>query len=66
MSPKAVRNALERNPSINIINRSAEEYNDSNNRYGCILFNEMLYYTVDPVGLMKKYAKLLSPSGVVL
>jgi predicted TPR repeat methyltransferase len=45
---------------------TAEEFSGGGRKWGCIVFNEMLYYTKDPCGLLKKYASHLEPGGVVI
>jgi len=49
-----------------VLQCTAEEFNGGGRRWGCIVFNEMLYYTKDPCGLLKKYAAFLEPGGVVI
>jgi SAM-dependent methyltransferase len=65
-SSLAVRIAVERNRLARIIHTSAERFEDHGERFGSIVFNEMLYYTADPVGLLRKYASLLWQGGVIL
>lgn len=65
-SAKAVRLALERNISTKIIHTGAESFDAHGERFDIIVFNEMLYYVADPVGLLQKYAALLRQGGVIL
>jgi 2-polyprenyl-3-methyl-5-hydroxy-6-metoxy-1,4-benzoquinol methylase len=62
----AVQVALERNPSTKIIHTRAETFEALTERFDSIVFNEMLYYTADPVGLVRKYAPLLRHQGMIL
>jgi predicted TPR repeat methyltransferase len=66
LSSVAARKAAERNRSARIIHTSAERFDGSGEHFTSIVFNEMLYYTADPVGLLKKYAALLCQGGVIL
>ena len=43
-----------------------EKFDARGERFATIVFNEMLYYTADPVGLLRKYSALLWQGGVVL
>jgi SAM-dependent methyltransferase len=65
-SGTAARIAIERNPPASIIHTTAESFDPRGERFDSIVFNEMLYYADDPIGLLKKYASLLGPGGVVL
>lgn len=65
-SSLAVRVAVERNGLARIIHTSAEKFDARGERFATIVFNEMLYYTANPVGLLRKYAALLWQGGVVL
>ena len=65
-SAAAVRIALERNPSARIIHTRAEDFDALGERFDSVVFNEMLYYTADPIGLVRKYAPLLRPGGMIL
>jgi len=65
-SAVAVRSALERNPSVNIIHTKAECFDARGERFDSIVFNEMLYYAADPVGLLKMYMPLVRQAGVIL
>lgn len=65
-SSVAVRIAVQRNSLARIIHTTAESFDARGERFASIVFNEMLYYTADPVGLLKKYAALLSHGGVIL
>lgn len=58
--------ALERNPALRIVRASAEEYEPNGERFDSVVFNEMLYYAEDPVGLVDKYARFLSTGGVIV
>jgi len=65
-SSLAVRIAVERYGLTRIIHTSAERFDAGGERFASIVFNEVLYYTADPVGLLRKYAALLSQGGVIL
>jgi SAM-dependent methyltransferase len=65
-SSLAARIAVERKSLARIIHTSAERFDARGERFGGIVFNEMLYYTADPVGLVRKYAALLWQGGVIL
>lgn len=65
-SAAAVRIARERNPGADIVHDRAESFESGNKDFDSIVFNEMLYYAADPVGLLRKYAPLLRPGGVIL
>lgn len=65
-SAHAAGSASKRDASIKVIHTSAEEYEGRGERFDSVVFNEMLYYTENPVGLLKKYVKLLHRDGVIL
>jgi SAM-dependent methyltransferase len=65
-SGAAVRIALERNTSANIVHTTAESFDSCGERFDSIVFNEMLYYADDPIGLLRKYAALIRQRGVIL
>ncbi|MDP2913125.1 MAG: class I SAM-dependent methyltransferase [Candidatus Omnitrophota bacterium] len=65
-STTAVRMAVERNASVRIIHSRAERFDAPGGFFDSVVFNEMLYYTLDPVGLLRKYASLLRRDGVIL
>jgi SAM-dependent methyltransferase len=65
-SEAAARTALKRTNSDNIIHTAAENFDSCGERFDSIVFNEMLYYTDDPIGLLKKYARFLKEGGVIL
>ena len=65
-SGAAARIALKRTDSIDIIHTTAESFDSRGERFDSIVFNEMLYYADDPIGLLKKYAFLLREGGVIL
>jgi SAM-dependent methyltransferase len=63
-SPAAAQSA--RRGEDAILQCTAEEFNGGGRKWNCVVFNEMLYYTRDPCGLVKKYAAYLEPGGVVI
>jgi 2-polyprenyl-3-methyl-5-hydroxy-6-metoxy-1,4-benzoquinol methylase len=65
-STAAVQMAVSRTPSLRIHTTRAECFDARGERFDAVVFNEMLYYTRNPVGLVRKYAALLTPEGVVL
>lgn len=48
-----------------IVHATAEAFT-TRVRFDAIVFNEMLYYAADPVGLLRKYGRLLLPNGIIL
>ena len=60
--------ALLRDPGLNIVGVAAEsfELRGEEDRFDNVVFNEMLYYTHDPVGLLEKYARFLAPGGIIV
>ena len=65
-SALAVRIARESNPSSKFIHTSAENFDSCGACFDTIVFNEMLYYADDPVGLLRKYAGLIRQGGMIL
>jgi len=65
-SAAAMQVALQHNPSASIFQTAAESFDWHGERFDSVVFNEMLYYTNDPRGLLKKYVKLLRKRGVFL
>src|ERR1700730_6551518 len=65
-SGAAVQIALERNTSTNIVHTRAENFDSCGERFDCIVFNEILYYVDDPIGLLRKYAALVRQRGLIL
>lgn len=64
-SATAAQIAIERNAST-IVHTEAESFDPLGERFDSIVFNEMLYYLADPVGLLRKYAAFLRPGGAIL
>jgi SAM-dependent methyltransferase len=65
-SALAAGSALKHDASIKVIHTSAEEFEPCGEHFDSIVFNEMLYYTENPVGLLRKYVKFLHREGVML
>ena len=65
-SSEACQRARERLPADAIVNVMAERFEAGDAKYDCVIFNEMLYYARDPVGLVDKYSRLLTASGVMI
>lgn len=49
-----------------IANATAEDFVAGGNRWDCIVFNEVLYYSRDPLYLLRKYAQFLLPDGKII
>ena len=49
-----------------IANATAEDFAAAGNRWDCIVFNEVLYYSRDPLYLLRKYAQFLFPGGKII
>ena len=54
------------NAQQGIVHTTAEAFSPGNERWDCIVFNEVLYYSHDPLYLLKKYARLLVSGGRIL
>ena len=65
-SSNAVRNAIKQFPESQFVNGTAELFDPGNRRFDCVVFNEMLYYASNPIGLLQKYAKYVSYGGTIL
>lgn len=65
-SKKAVQSARQQVTGECILCTTAEEFDAGVSQWDCILFNEMLYYTPAPLTLMRKYAELLRPHGIIV
>ena len=65
-SASAVRIARENNPLSKFIHTSAESFASCGECFDTIVFNEMLYYADDPVGLLRKYAGMIRQGGMIL
>jgi 2-polyprenyl-3-methyl-5-hydroxy-6-metoxy-1,4-benzoquinol methylase len=46
--------------------QTAEDFDPGSARYDCVVFNEMLYYTRNPVGLLQKFSRLLTADGFLV
>lgn len=66
LSAEAVQIARARDASLKIHHTSAERYDAHGDRFDCIVFNEVLYYVTDPIRLLRRYASMLKPGGVML
>jgi len=49
-----------------IVNLAAEDFDAAHRQWDCIVFNEVLYYTSAPLRLVRKYARLLRPGGIMV
>ena len=50
----------------NVTNATAEDFDAGDNRWDCIVFNEVLYYSREPLYLLRKYARFLLPDGKII
>jgi 2-polyprenyl-3-methyl-5-hydroxy-6-metoxy-1,4-benzoquinol methylase len=66
LSDWGLRHALHSNAPILSTSFTAESFDSRGERFDSIVFNEMLYYADDPIGLLKRYAFLLREGGVIL
>jgi SAM-dependent methyltransferase len=62
----AVAIAKARSAHAKIVHTRAEEFDPDDQLFDCVIFNEMLYYTGDPVGLLCKYSAMLREKGAIL
>lgn len=60
------RITLDPDSKAKIIHTSAERFEVYGEFFDSIVFNEMLYYAADPVGLLRKYATFVPHGGVIL
>jgi SAM-dependent methyltransferase len=49
-----------------VAHSTAEDFVAEGNRWDCIVFNEVLYYSRDPIYLLRKYAQFLLPDGKII
>ena len=45
---------------------TAEDFISGEERWDCIVFNEMLYYLYAPQALLQKFSRLLRPNGIII
>jgi len=62
-SSKAVAEAKTRN--VSVVHATAEEFSPDH-IWDSMVFNEVLYYAMDPIGLLRKYSRALRPSGTII
>lgn len=55
-----------RNRGLKIIHSTAEGFEALGGPWDAIVFNEMLYYCGDPVGLLGRFSRLLTSEGVIV
>jgi 2-polyprenyl-3-methyl-5-hydroxy-6-metoxy-1,4-benzoquinol methylase len=65
-SMKAAESARVNCAQDSILHTTAEDFDAGQRQWDCIIFNEMLYYTAAPLTLMRKYAGLLRPHGIMI
>ncbi len=49
-----------------VLHTTGEDFDAAECRWDCIVFNEVLYYCLDPLALLGKYAKLLRSGGIII
>jgi 2-polyprenyl-3-methyl-5-hydroxy-6-metoxy-1,4-benzoquinol methylase len=65
-SKKAAESARAKCPQDRIVHITSEEFDAGQEKWDCIVFNEMLYYTTAPLALLRKFARLLEPQGLIV
>jgi poly-beta-1,6-N-acetyl-D-glucosamine synthase len=65
-SEAAAAHAIELLGRDSIVCSSAEEFRLDLGSYDSILFNDMLYYCADPVGLLRRYRSVLRENGIII
>jgi len=65
-SALAVQSARAKSERGHIIHVRCEDWEPRGREWDCIVFNEVLYYLEDPVGLLAKYAQSVSHEGIVV
>jgi 2-polyprenyl-3-methyl-5-hydroxy-6-metoxy-1,4-benzoquinol methylase len=65
-SAKAVQAAHAKYGPEHILHSTAEDFEPGGKCWDCIVFNEVLYYTSCPLGLLSRYSHLLRPGGMVI
>jgi 2-polyprenyl-3-methyl-5-hydroxy-6-metoxy-1,4-benzoquinol methylase len=65
-SAKAAETARAKYGSDSIVHSTAESFEACDLRWDCIVFNEMLYYSLNPLSLLEKYAKLVREEGTII
>ena len=65
-SSMAASLARTRSGPIQIIHGRCEDVDLRGRTWDCIVFNEVLYYLADPVGVVTKYAQLITRGGIVI
>lgn len=65
LEPSTLAAASAQSSKIPVLNTTAEDFTP-NSPWDCIVFNEVLYYLKDPVGVLRKYASAVTPTGIVI
>jgi len=65
-SAKAAESARAQHGYDSVVHCTAEEFDPGMCLWDCVVFNEVLYYCVDPTYLLEKYAKQVKPGGIVI
>ena len=55
-----------RSKGLRVVHATAEAFNPGPRTWDAIIFNEMLYYCADPISVLRKYARLVAPHGVII
>jgi 2-polyprenyl-3-methyl-5-hydroxy-6-metoxy-1,4-benzoquinol methylase len=62
----SVKAAAVASAKVHCRHSTAENFVAGEERWDCIVFNEMLYYSQAPQGLLLKFSKLLRPNGIII
>jgi len=65
-SAKAAQSAQAKCGPARIVHCTAEDFDSGERLWDCIVFNEVLYYTSNPLALLDKYSKLVRPGGIII
>lgn len=65
-SALALAAARQQYPYATFFHQKAESFQPRDERFDAIVFNEMLYYTANPVGLLSSFASFLAGRGFIV
>jgi 2-polyprenyl-3-methyl-5-hydroxy-6-metoxy-1,4-benzoquinol methylase len=65
IEPSAQASAVSR-AKVPCRHATAEDFISGEERWDCIVFNEMLYYSQAPQALLLKFSRLLRPNGIII
>lgn len=65
-SAKAAESARAKYVCDYILHTTGEDFDAGESRWDCIVFNEVLYYCLNPRALVEKYAKLVRSGGIII